>query len=140
MSLCVSLSVQCLQRPEEGSRHPKTGALNGCELPCGFWVLHESSARSARALNCCSVFSVPRLDFTSWENQESIIVRGKGRVWVIQNVKCLSRELRPCSKACEGISTGIIQGSAYVKLIMNINMALCDGQIWFVGGYYRSLG
>lgn len=71
---------------------------------------------------------------------ESIIVRGKGRVWVIQSVKCLSRELRPCSKAREGTNTGIIQGSAYVKLIMNINMALCDGQIWFVGGYYRSLG
>lgn len=71
---------------------------------------------------------------------ESIIVRGKGRVWVIQSVKCLGRELRPCSKASEGTNTGIIQGSAYVKLIMNINMALCDGQIWFVGGYYRSLG
>jgi hypothetical protein len=29
--------VQCLWRPEEGVRSPRTGVAGGCEPPCGCW-------------------------------------------------------------------------------------------------------
>lgn len=38
--------------PEQGTRSPKTGVIDGCNLPCGCWDLNElgSSARAVSVL------------------------------------------------------------------------------------------
>lgn len=31
--------MQYLQRPEEGSESLRSGVMDNCKLPCGYWVL-----------------------------------------------------------------------------------------------------
>ena len=40
----------CLRRPEEGVGSPGTGAMDGCELPCGCWELNRGPLQEQQGL------------------------------------------------------------------------------------------
>ena len=55
MSVCQhvcmrTMNVQYLQRPEEDVGSLGTEAIDGCELPCGYWDLNSGSLQEQQVL------------------------------------------------------------------------------------------
>lgn len=64
MSLCALCVRWCLRRPEEGVGSPRTGVIDGCEPPNGYWVLnldplqkHQDPLASESSLQASFTFS-----------------------------------------------------------------------------------
>ena len=61
---CMSvyhIPAQCPGRPEEGIRSPGTGAVDGCELPCGCWELNVGPLQGQPQLSYWTNSAVPTL-------------------------------------------------------------------------------